>query len=431
MAATEIRLAIYNNELWLGFIDTGGERQWWIYSLLFQFWRHYDLGEPVEALLAEDRDQFPPQLLMGASDSARVYVHEGTHDDGAAIRGVARTGALNQGLPRVHKLYGDVELEADLLGVTAQVVVYADKESRIIATTLVPPQVGPQVYLVDAFGSAPLLAQDVSIEVVLESAAASPWIGRCGPSYVPQPESSIRRMTEWDNLGAATNKLIKGVLIEADTFGQQKTLQVVLDGGSTPAHTFTLQTSGRQFKHVAFPAQLDARLVRLVPSDSSVWIPYEIRWVFDQDPLELTRWETQEVDHGIPDEQTLLWAYVTLRSSADVTLEITARRTGGTTLSGSVVIPSTGGDRRKVYVTLPALKGVLFRYVFSAETAFRLFREESVVLVQPWGADAPAPVQPFGTDAIDQTRFVRDAEGAALRGQKFLDYSSDQKSGQE
>jgi hypothetical protein len=177
--------------------------------------------------------------------------------------------------------------------------------------------------------------------------------------------------------------------------------------------------------------QVEARSVRLVPQDTSVpWLPYSISWLFDLDPLELTRWETQSTDHGIPAEQTLLYGYVTIRSTTDVVMTVTAWREDGTSYSDSQTLPSTGGVKRKVYVKLPGtednpiIKGTLFKYTFTSDAAHRLYREESVIYLQPWGADAPAGVQPFGTDALDVGRVVRDAEGAAGRGERWLDTSA-------
>ncbi len=420
-----IRLAIHLNELWFGFQDIDGRRQWWVYSLIFQFWRHYEFGWPVAAVESEEFN--PPQLLLAGATNGRVYIHDGTADDGLAIASRLRTGALHQGLPRQLKLWGDVELEANLVGVVATVTTYADLESRLIATRTVPPAVGPTVYLIDAFGSVPLSAKDVSLEVAWSALGTRPWAGRGGPSYVPQPESSLGQITEWDALSSPSNKLVKGLLIEADTFGYEKDLQVMVDGSSTASRSFTIQTAGRQFKYVTFE-QLEARNVRLVPSDNAPWIPYEIRWLFDIDPLELVLWETQPTDHGIPlADQTLLYAFITMRSSGTVLLTVTATGMNGTVQEGSVVIPSTAGVKQKVYVKLPALKSSLFRYRFESTSALlphRLFREESVVYVQPWGAEAPIPVQPFGTDDLDVGRVVRDAEGGALRSARWLDTSA-------
>jgi hypothetical protein len=420
-APNALRLALHRNELWFGFRDTSGVRQWWIYSLVFQFWRHYSFGWEIACVAAEE---FAPQQLLLGGTTGRVYVLDGFTDDGLAIAGQLRTGALNMGMPRQLKLWGDLELEADLAGVQATIRTYADLESVLIATKTLDPVVGPNVYLIDAFGAVPYRAKDVSIDIAWSAVAGRPWFGRCGPSFVPQPESSLGRITEWDALGSPSNKLLKGLAVEADTFGYQKRLQVMVDGSNTAARTVTLQTSGRQFVYLTFE-QLDCRNVRLVPADDAPWLPYELRWLFDLDPLELTLWETQQTDHGIPSaDQTLLHAFITLRSTTVVTLTITALSIDGGTATGTATIPSTGGAKQKCYVKLPALKAALFRYRFESTVAHRLYREESVVLVQPWGAESPVPVQPFGTDDLDIARVVRDAEGGAVRGARWMDMSA-------
>lgn len=427
-AANAIRLAIHRNELWLGFQDVDGVRQWWIYSVIFKFWRHYSFGYEVASAASDSTRPLDEsaQLVLGAATNGRIWVHDGMSDDGLAISSELQSPALNMGVPRQLKLWGDLELEMDLQGVVATVIAYADLESRTIETTVVTPLVGPQVYLIDAFGSTPLQAKDISFRLSWSALGVCPWVGRGGPSFIPQPESSLGRLTDWDDLSSVGNKLLKGLLVEADTLGYQKRLQVMIDGGTVAQRTVLLQTTGRQLKYLTFE-QLEARLVRLVPTDNAPWIPYEVRWLFDTDPLELELWETQQTDHGIPlADQTLLYAYITIKSTTAVVLTITARSVSGVVTVGTATIPSTAGVKLKQYVKLPALKAALFQYRFASDAGHphRLYREESVVYVQPWGADQPVPVQPFGTDNLDVSRVVRDAEGSGLRGQRWIDTSA-------
>ncbi len=422
-ASGQIRLSMHRNELWFTFQDTDGLQQVWIYSLIFGFWRHFNFAWPVSAMLSESYGQ--PQFLLGSAATGRIYVHDSSHDDGRPIAANIRTGALHMGMPRLDKLFGDLELEADLKGQTLTVTVYKDREGQLVKTTAVVPQAGLVVYLIDAFGTTPLVAKDVSIDLAWSALGVSPTVGRGGPSFVPQPESSIGRITEWDELGGPANKLLKGILIEADTFGFLKTLQVMVDGSNVaaPGGTFTLQTSGRQFVHVVFDQQIDARVVRLVPADVSPWIPYEVRWMFDSDPLSLTKWETQPTDHGVHASHTLGGAWVTMKATTPVTLTVTATRANGSVTTGTVTIPATAGEKRKQFVKLPCLSGVLFRYAFTSTVAHRLYREESKVEVYPWGSEQPLPVQPFGTDNLDIARIVGDAEGVGVKGQRWLDTS--------
>jgi hypothetical protein len=418
-----IRLDFFRNELWFVFQDTSGRKQAWIYSLIYSFWRHYDFDKPISAILAEQVGT--PFLLMGGALNGEVFSHEGLHDSGAPIHCAIRSGALNMGFPRQSKLFGDLSLEADLRGMELTVNAYKNSEASLVQSLQVSPLVGRQVYLIDAFGSTPLKATDVSIELIIEAFDAVPMLFRMGPSFIPQPEAVVGRGTDWDFLGGMQDKTFKGVLIEADTFGQLKHLEARLDGLEAPARSFTLQTAGRQIEHIAFDP-IVGRLIKLAASgeDQTPWIPYQVRWLFDSDPLMLDLWETQFTDHGLQGStQTMLYSYITIIAPANVTLEITVREEDGTTRTEPFTIAGTAGEKVKRFVPFTALKGVLFKYRFQSSAKFRLFREESIVYVQAWGAQDISPVQPFGTDNLDTTRIVRDAEGTAIRGARWLDTS--------
>lgn len=211
-----------------------------------------------------------------------------------------------------------------------------------------------------------------------------------------------------------TDKYIKGVLLECDTFGVDKTVRIEGDNGLVAL--LTVNASGRLVRHFAFP-QVLARVLRILPTDHNPGRLYSAQWVFDEEPLQLQRWETQLVDHGLQGEQIVFSAQVTIKCSADVTLTVLAYNNTGVLVSSTAyTIPSTGGAKQKLYVEFEAHKGVLWKYVFtpaSGSTGFWLYREESSVLVLPWGTNQPIVRQPFGSDDLDKVRAMGSASGIA------------------
>lgn len=223
--------------------------------------------------------------------------------------------------------------------------------------------------------------------------------------------------TNWNQnftiAGALPDKYLKGILLECDTFGQTKTVTLEVDG--VVVETLPVNTPDRRVTEFSFPQHL-GRVFRLLPVDNFPGRLYSHQWIFDQEPLKLTRWETQELDHDIPGFQTLLFAQLTLKSATPVRLTVTVHTDQtGRRQDLSLEIPSTGGVKQKRFVPVPALKGVLFKYVLTATEAFWLYREESQVVVQPWGAEAPVSVRPFGNDDLDRTRGMTNAQIAAAQ----------------
>ncbi|KKM07728.1 hypothetical protein LCGC14_1730990, partial [marine sediment metagenome] len=126
--------------------------------------------------------------------------------------------------------------------------------------------------------------------------------------------------------------------------------------------------------------------------------------------IERIRWDTEEIDHGVPGWSVPLYAHISLRAEADVTLAVHNYDQSGVVTTKTYTIPGSSGLKVRRFVPFEAVKGILFKYVFTSSGTFKVYREESIVVVRAWGA-AEILVQPFG-DAIS----VSSAEIAAVRG---------------
>lgn len=199
------------------------------------------------------------------------------------------------------------------------------------------------------------------------------------------------------------DKWLKALVIRCDTFGLEKTLQIQADGVNVGA-PLSVTATGPQVVMVAFP-QVQGRVFRILPTDANPGRVWEIEPIFDEEPLQLDRWETQQIDHGVVGYHMLLRGFVTLRSSAEVTLTLVSyNQNGGIVQTQVYAIPSTAGVKAKCWVPFEAAKGVLYKYLFESDGDFFLYREESAVIVQVWGGGGEQPVRPFGTDDMDKVR---------------------------
>lgn len=100
-----------------------------------------------------------------------------------------------------------------------------------------------------------------------------------------------------------------------------------------------------------------------------------------------------------------------------MTLELTAFQRRGDPQMRTYELEATGGvdGKRPAHLLPHALQGLLFKYAFQSVSSWHLYREESSVWVQAWGAGDVQRVQPFGTDDTDRVRDmdrVRDVGGS-------------------
>ena len=404
-----ICLEIFENEVWFQYKDTGGTNRIVIYSMLYNFWRFTDFAtEP--ATVYSEVGAGVDSLLIGSvrgrqsDELGRSYQYTGTSDDGSGITATIRTGSLDQGLPRENKLYGDVAIDADRAATTITGTAYFNTENSSVPLQSITTGSGRQRYYLT--GLADEQARNIALEFSWTTTTAPPTIFKFGPSYTPQADTSTQRYTNWDSQGGLSDKYVKGILIEFDTGGVDKILDLQADGAS--AQTITVNANGRLIKQYSFN-QFRGRLLRIAPQDETTWQVYQYRWIFDDEPLALTHWETQFVDNGIPVQQTPLWSNVSLNSTADVTLTLVAMRQDGTSNTKTYTIPSTSGAKVSRFVPFQPQKGYQFKYSFDSSQPFWLYREESTVMVQPWGAAQYAPTHPFGTDDLDKVRQTQEA----------------------
>lgn len=229
----------------------------------------------------------------------------------------------------------------------------------------------------------------------------------------PEPGEQTNWNQNYTLAGTLADKWLKGILLECDTFGLPKSVTVEVDGVvvATPVVT----TSNRKVVQVAFPQAL-GRVFRIYPTDGNPGRLYSHGWLFDQEPYQLTRFETQEQRHGLNEWHMPQWAQIAIKSTDTIMLTLTTYGQNGVALTTSVyMITSTGGIKAMCYVPFVAQKGVLTKYLFTSPAGFWLYREESSVVVAGWPSGSVGKQHPFGNDDLDAAREMVSADLAASR----------------
>ncbi len=301
----------------------------------------------------------------------------------------------NDGNPGAKYLYG-VIVEADTASANLNVAVKYDTLTAAggaIATTTTPT-------VTQQHNGRTTLAYHITNPVICHLMqlvpAAAMRIFSIKWLWDPWPEYS-RFILDYNDLGVPGPKFFQGVNIEADTrdpagVAQNVDVRVMIDG--TLVTTFTLNHDGRRRKPYVFPAAAIGTNIQLVPqADLRV---FKVDWVWEPEPELTTRWESQQTSHGLRGYQHYREAFITLLSTAAVTMTIT-RAEDGTVYTYN--IPSTGGLRKKTYIPLGAIKGKGFIYTFTSASGFRLYKDDCEMRIKPWGSQEQfAPHAPFGGD---------------------------------
>src|SRR5207249_4428016 len=112
----------------------------------------------------------------------------------------------------------------------------------------------------------------------------------------PEPSEQANWNQNFSILGSRADKWLKAIVFECDTFDQTKSVRVEADGQLV--ETLSVRANGRQVVQVALTTQQLGRVWRILPADGHPGRLYSTQPLFDEEPFQLTRWETQELNYG-------------------------------------------------------------------------------------------------------------------------------------
>jgi hypothetical protein len=218
------------------------------------------------------------------------------------------------------------------------------------------------------------------------------------PSFLERPEDTFLRATDWDSCDYPGLKFIQGMILEADTEGQNRTVMVQAD--QLNVETVAINHSGQRMEAYALTTPVEAHMVRLLPEDADFWRLFNVRWIYEPAPEYVYEWKTQGTDHDLPGYQFIKSAFIAHRSTADIQFTINVDGTDFV-----YTIPHSNGVYKKTYILFAiagsgrCLKGKLFTYELrSSDVAipFQLFVKDSEVKVHSWASGSYLVKLPFG-----------------------------------
>ena len=185
--------------------------------------------------------------------------------------------------------------------------------------------------------------------------------------------------------------------------GNPITITPIINGEVASQPSITVEGTGRQQVALdlsdvfAFNLAFDVSWTK-TDTIAPILFQYDILW--RPEPAALQHWELRETSHGLQGWHHIRDMYVTLRSTADVTLTLTPDGQPALTFT----IPSTGGAREKVYIPMKANKGRIYRYEFDSSADFRLYQQDAEVRVRQWNTNLGyKTIRPFGGESGGQS----------------------------
>ncbi len=389
-------LSFANGYLYYDYEDINGNPRTLVYDVAAKGWIVDVYGTTVTCHALEEGEEVNDTLVGCTDNTVRELVTDGTE----TATSVVATGAVNDGDARGFKRVGDIFIKA-LVQTSNPVTValYTDRYQTALSGYSPTSLTGTgtiKPYIID-FTSG--YAKDIiDIETVLSwPTNSSTYVDLWQPTFIPLPESTQDRPTDWGDLGSAGLNFVQGLIIEADTLNAAKAISVEDELGNlhVPNESpFTL--NGQQKIPLTFTPPFTSHIGRIVSSDGVPWKLWGVNWVTLPYPESTIEWQTEMLSHGVNGWFHLRMMNIPTISTADITMTLVFDAWPTITLT----IPSTSGAFVKQKVQIPANKTKLVSYRLSSTAPFYLFGKDVEVWLGQWGrTDAYTILKPFGGSA--------------------------------
>ncbi len=204
--------------------------------------------------------------------------------------------------------------------------------------------------------------------------------------FIPKGDILENRSSDVEDGGDIYEKLWQGVVIKADTFGEDKILNYYDDNNDLKA-TFTINHNGE--KTVAYPFQIPfiSHTIKRTSDDEVLWIPLTEAYIFDREPEEAEIWEGEFNTHNLTGLIMIQRFAIAYRSTADATLKL--KFEDGTEQVYNNIFPNSNGEYNKEFFFAIPKKWKACKYRIESLGKIRLYKRDSEVWMKSFGSDQP------------------------------------------
>lgn len=399
----KLRLAFYDKYLYFDYRLTDDTSRTLAYDTRWKGWFYdeYLIDGDLRGVVMHygEEGQGVHSILVG-SDNGGLALDElllqmtGQADhDGVDILGQVRTGSYNEGDPRSRKRYGDAYVEADSDNDQITVEAGADEHSRVIGIKTFDSTIREEA-IVDINDGEGELARNLSLDISWASMKLI-QLFLWERSVLARPEDVALRAGDYSDAGEPGDKFFQGILIEADTQGIDRQMQVQFDNGQL-GPLITVNHDGRIRRPYSFETTFHAHQVRLLPKDASAWRLFSFDWIYEPAPELVKFWQTQPTSHGLTGYQHLKSAQLAIEATSEVLLTVDFDG-----VERTVTVNSTAGELKKRYIILPVMKAKVYSYRLESDEGFRLYVKDCEVKVKQWDTEAEyQTAHPFGGESF-------------------------------
>jgi hypothetical protein len=303
--------------------------------------------------------------------AGEVLDYTGLTDAGHSISCRLVTRQDDMGGARVQKLYGDYMIDAAAGNATLTFTpLTALGYTPITAQTFTNSARTQNIYPSSPNGLG-VLSATFGLDVTWTASSTLPTLYQWEYAYVPKPEFTTYRATDKTDDGYNGAKFLQGLVIECDTAGVSRSVNLVVDGNIVKE--LTVYANGQIELPFGIVPVIGSEF-QLQPTDASQWQLYQVRWVWEPVPELVTNYTTQPTNHDLPGYHYLFDGYIAYQGGGTLTI---------TTEYGSLsyALPSSGSFAR-TYILLAPQKAKWRSYAITGN--LRLYAKDSEIRAKNW-----------------------------------------------
>lgn len=400
------KLAYANGYLYYDYEDIDSTPITLVYDEVAQGWS-IDVGENAFTVHALEEGPKTNTTMVGTLDGGSVgSVRVLGSGNPEVCTSVVIPGSQNAGDARAQKELGDVFIKAIVFASNPiNVALYANRYLQALtgyALTALTGTGSLLPYIIDATNG--------FSQSMIDLGAIFSWPTASGnildlwqPTFLPLPEDTQDRPTDWEDCGDPGNKFIQGLLLEADTNNVAKAIRVQRSDDLalfTPNES-PITCNGQSIKTLTFTPPFLAHSVRIVTTDGVPWrhaptTGWTLKWVFVPFPSQTVEWQTEMTSHGLKGWQHIRELNIAYQSTTALTLTLVFDQWPTITIT----IPSSSGVQTKYKTPSFPNKFKLVSYRLSSSAPFFLWKDFCEVKVKQWGSSGPyESIMPYGGEA--------------------------------
>lgn len=391
----DLRFFYTKDYLFFRFIDTNNKQRILVFDEGISDWISYDnyAGDKINSIYHEEKES-SAIVLAGIPDGFAKFENVGVYEN--TIESKIIPFAYDAGDSRTEKLFDEVIRSVDqgLLGFT-YTNYYDDGLTNDLPIIIPGDGAHRRQQFVGQINSGKGFYRKNLTTVPKWNIASGVKLYEDIIYFIPQADITKDRTTDIEYGEGVGSKLWQGVIIEADTFNLNKTLQYYDDRNVLKA-SLTIKHNGKETISYSFANPFISHWVLRTSIDTIDWLPQKEVYVYDVEPESATVWEGEFNTHNLPGPHLIMRMAIAYRSTAEAKIRLTYDSQN----FDEYILPSSVGNFKVFRFFVVARKWDACKYRIYSTQGIRIYKKVCEVWIKNTSSQSPfISVNPFGGES--------------------------------